>query len=416
MINKERMMADFLEFVKVDTRSKPDAKTLPSTPGQMELAKIVAKKFEGSGIQDIKLTEHGFLFGTIKSNLPPQNKTPTVGFLSHFDTAYEVNGKDVKPQVIRNYTGDDIRLPGNSSLSLSAKDNENLAKCIGHTVITSDGTTLLGGDCKMGISIMLEVAEYFRENPTVPHGKIRFSIVPDEETTLGFQKFNAEEFGVDIAYTLDGTFLGDVDIECINASKAVVTITGNATYPGHGKSEAYLSAIRILGEFITGMTTTPWPDNSEKREPYWWMEEIKGDAGEMRATVFMRDFDVKGLRGQEEKVYKIRDDLLRKYPKAKIEISVSEQYRNYKEYLDKDKRVVEYAKEAMLRCGVKPNPGSIRGTSDAGHLCESGIIATNFFIGMQNLHSFKEWISIEVAEKSAETVIELCKIWSKEKI
>lgn len=415
MINKERILNDFLDFVKIDTSSDPNAKTIPSTPGQMELAKIVASKFEEAGISENRLTENGFLFGTIPSNLPSGKNVPVIGFLSHFDTTYEVDGKNVKPQVIRNYSGDGIEFSGNTSLSITAKENPNLAKCVGHTIITSDGTTLLGGDCKMGIAIMLEVARYFQENQSAHHGKIRLSIVPDEETALGFDKFDVKEFGANIAYTLDGLFLGDMDIESINASKASISVKGNTVYPGYGKG-IYLNTNKILCEFVTEMVNVPWPENSEGKEPYWWIENLKGSSGAAEVTVFMRSFDLDQLSGQATELYKIKDHLLKKHPMVKIEIAVSEMYRNYKEHLDKDKRVVEYAKEAMRNRGITPNPLSLRGGNDACHLCAEGIIATNLFIGMQNFHSLKEWISLEVAEKSAETVIELCKIWGEEKI
>lgn len=414
MINKERMLNDFLAFVKIDTTSALGTGTLPSTPGQMKLAKIIASKFEEVGIKEIKLTENGFLFGTLPSNLPQDKVATAIGFLAHFDTSSSVSGKDVKPQVIKNYQGQDITFSGKPSLALTVKENGNLAKCMGHTIITSDGTTLLGGDCKMGIAIMLEVARCFKENPSVQHGKIRFSIVPDEETTLGFEKFDVREFGVKIAYTLDGSFLGDVDIESINASIAKITVKGNSVYQGYGKG-IYLNASKVLCEFVTEMTAIPWPEDSEKREPYWWAENFNGTSETAAMGVFLRDFDPDGLKKQEIELNKIRDKILKKYPKAKINIAVSEMYRNYKEILNKDKRVLEYAKEAMKSCGIIPNPISVRGGNDACHLCQEGVISTNIFIGMQHLHSFREWISLEVAEKSAETVVELCKIWSKEK-
>lgn len=412
MINTKRLLNNLLTYVKIDTQSVPDATAIPSSPGQLELAKIVANQFEDAGFKEIKLSESGYLFATIPSNLSNNKKVPTIGFVAHFDTAAEVSGKNVKPQVIENYNGQKITFSGNKNICLDPSVETNLKSCIGHTIITTDGTTLLGGDDKAGIAALLELAHYFKDNPKEQHGKIRIAIMPDEETAAGAHKLDLKTFGADVVYTLDGSFMGDIDVESFNGFKAKVTVEGNSAFPGYGKG-VYLSATRVLGEFVAEMPDKLWPENCEKRDPIWWADEFKGGVGQAEMTVYLRNFDLEGIKEQENELNKIKEKLLKKYPKAKISVSVSEMYKNFKEILNKDKRVIEFAKEAVKRAGIAPNPQYVRGGSDACHFCFSGIMSTNIFIGMQQMHSLKEWISLNVIEKSAETAINLAKVWAE---
>lgn len=412
MINKERMLERFLKYVKIDTHAINDIPTTPSSPGQFELAKMVAYELKEIGVKDIVLTDNCFLFATIPSNLSDEEtkKVPAVGFVSHFDTAPEAPGANVKPNVIKDYQGQTIKYSGNPELTLDVKDYPNLKKCIGHTIITTDGTTLLGGDDKAGMAALLELAHYFVEHPEEKHGTVKIGIMPDEETGCGADKMDLKQLGADVVYTLDGSFLGDIDIESFNGFRGKISVEGVGAFPGYGKG-VYLNATKVLSEFVSEMPNDKWPENCAERQPMWWIDEFKGGVGNAEATVCLRAFDVAEIREEEKILDSIKHKLLQKYPKAKININIAESYKNFKKELDKDKRVVEFAEEAMKRVGVAPNRIYVRGGSDACHFCFSGVLSTNIFIGMQNMHSFKEWISLDVATKSAETAIQIPKVW-----
>ncbi|PIR17951.1 MAG: peptidase T [Deltaproteobacteria bacterium CG11_big_fil_rev_8_21_14_0_20_49_13] len=412
MVNKERLLDNFIKYVKMDTRSSHENAETPSSKGQFELAKVVIDDLKQAGLKDIILTKDCCLYGTIPGSIKSSTKIPTVGFVAHFDTTPDVPGENVQPNIINNYQGEKITFTKNSELFLDPAEEINLKKCIGNTIITSDGTTLLGADDKAGISALVELAHYFDDHNDQPHGDIKIGIMPDEEIGVGSEKFNLKEFGADVIYTLDGSFVGDIDIESFNGFKAKVTVQGNAAFPGYGKN-IYLSSSRIISEFVSEMPDELWPENCSDRQDIFWADEIKGGVGSSEMIIFLRSFDLSGIENQVKILHKIKDDLLKKYPKAKINIEVSEMYKNYKNELDKDRRVVDYAIEAMKKIGITPNSQYVRGGSDACHFCFSGVLSTNLFIGMQRMHSFKEWVSLEVVEKSAETAISISKVWAE---
>ncbi len=413
MINRKALVERFLKYVKIDTQAVPEAKTVPSSKGQFELAKLVLEDLKNAGVQELIMKENAFIYGTIPENLSGANKSkkvPVLGFLSHLDTAAEAPGKNIKPQIIENYKGQKITYTGNSELSLSPETEPKLKNCIGHTIITSDGTTLLGGDDKAGLSAIVELANYYKGHPEVQHGKIRIAIIADEELGIGAELVDLKEFGVNFAYTVDGSGLGEIDVESFNGFKGKVKVTGYSAFPGYGKG-IYLNATKVLSEFVSKMSEDLWPENCEKRDPIWWVDEFKGGVGEAELTVFLRNFDLEGIKKQEKMLDKIKDGIQKKYPKAKIAIEIAESYKNYKLELDKDKRVVSYAEEAIKKIGLKPVPVYVRGGNDSCHLCFSGLLSTNLFIGMEKMHSFQEWISLDVMEKAVENLISLCGVW-----
>lgn len=408
MTTKDRLLERFLKYVKVDTKVIPDAPKIPSSPGQLELAKTVVEDLKQAGVQDIKMTEQGYIYGTIPSNA--SHNVPTIGFVTHLDTAAECSGKDVKPQIIKNYEGKDIPLPGNKELTLKVSEEPELKKCVGHTIITTDGTTLLGADDKAGIAAVIEMAHYFKDNPDKKHGKIRIGVMPDEELGIGAEHLDLKEFNADFAYTVDGGGLGEIDTESFNGYKGKVTVEGYAAFPGYGKG-IYLNATKILSDFVAAMQEDMWPENCEGRQGIWWVDAFKGDVAHAEMVVYLRDFDLEGIKDKEKTLNTIKDKLLKKYPKAKINVDIGETYKNYRYELDKDKRVVEYAEEAIKRIGLKPKHNSVRGGNDSCHLCFSGLLSTNLFIGMQRMHSLKEWVSLDVMEKAVENLIALVGVW-----
>ncbi|MBI2341555.1 MAG: peptidase T [Deltaproteobacteria bacterium] len=416
MVSKDLLLERFLRYVKINTQVVPDAGKIPSSAGQFELAKLVADDLKSAGVKNVTLKENAFIYGTIPENLPKKHpargKVPVVGFLAHLDTAAEVSGENIKPRIIKKYNGEKIAFSGNPELTLDPSENHVLAECKGHTIITADGTTLLGGDDKAGIAAIVEMAEYFDKHPETLHGKIRICIIADEEVGVGADVLDLKEFGADVAYTVDGGGFGEIDVESFNGFKGKVAVKGIAAFPGYGKG-VYLNASKVLSEFITKMDDSLWPENCEKRQPIWWIDEVKGSTADAEMAVYLRNFDLSGIEDQKKLLDNIKTATLKKYPKAKIDINISETYKNYRLELDKDKRVVEYAEEATRRIGLKPIHNYVRGGNDSCHLCFKGLISTNLFIGMDQMHSLREWISLDVMEKAVENLIALAGVWAE---
>lgn len=414
MINRKRLLDTFIKYTKYDTKSDPESKQTPSTPGQLVLAKVVAQDLKDAGFSAVEMTEEGFIYATLPENLPTahssKGKVPVVGFLAHLDTASEAPGNDVKARIIENYKGENITFPANSELKLTPDIAPTLKDCIGHTIITSDGNTLLGSDDKAGIAILVELGNYLKEHPEVLHGKLRIGVIPDEEISIGTEKLDLKRFGANFAYTLDGGEMGEIDVESFNGYMGTVTIEGYAAFPGYGKG-IYLNAIQVLSKFIAAMEDRRWPQNAAARDPIWWIQKMEGEVSKATANVYLRDFDVEGIKKQISILEEIKEKILKQHPKAKITIDIKEGYKNYKYELDKAPHVVAYAEEAMKKVGIKPKQNYVRGGNDACHLCFSGLLSTNLFIGMQNFHSLMEWISLDVIEASLKNVVSLIGVW-----
>jgi tripeptide aminopeptidase len=413
-MNTKRMIDNFVKYTKVDTAVKLNTEAVPSSPGQLELAKIVADDLRNAGAKDLEVTEEGFIFVTIPSNLPDshkaKNKVPTIGYLAHLDTSDDAPGKGVKARFIENYKGGEITYPANPELKLNYENAPDLKNCVGHTIITSDGTTLLGGDDKAGLAVLVELIHHYKENPNDLHGKIRLAVIPDEEIGVGAHRLDIKQFGADVAYTLDGGVMGEIDIESFNGFKADLKVEGYSSFPGYGKG-VYTSAMQIICNFVSRMTKTKWPQNAEGREPIWWIQSMSADVGKGEAMLLLRDFDLEGIKKQEAQLKAVRDELQKEFPKAKISVEVKEMYKNYKYELEKDPRVVEYAKEAMKKIGIEPRLNYVRGGNDSAALCFRGLLSTNLFIGMRNMHSINEWNTVETIEGAFKTVVSLSKVW-----
>ncbi|MBT3182557.1 MAG: tripeptide aminopeptidase PepT, partial [Deltaproteobacteria bacterium] len=279
-----------------------------------------------------------------------------------------------------------------------------------HTIMTSDGTTLLGGDDKAGLAALVELVRHYKENKDDVHGDIRIAIIPDEEIGVGTERLDLKKFGCDVAYTVDGGVMGEIDVESFNGFKGKITVDGYAAFPGYGKG-IYINAIQILSKMIAKMEDKRWPQNAAGRDPIWWIHTFTGDVAKAEATVFLRDFELDGIKVQEKLLNQYKDEVLKEFPKAKVNIEVEEMYKNYKYELEKDPRVVDYAKEAMQNIGIEPEINFVRGGNDSCHLCFSGLLSTNLFIGMQNMHSLMEWNTVETIEAAVKTLVSLAKVW-----
>ncbi len=256
----------------------------------------------------------------------------------------------------------------------------------------------------------MELVRHYKENPGDIHGKIRIAIIPDEEIGVGTEKLDLKKFGCDVAYTVDGGVMGEIDVESFNGFKGKIAVEGYAAFPGYGKG-IYVNATQILSKMIAKMEDKRWPQNAAGRDPIWWIHTFNGEVAKAEATVFLRDFDLDGIKTQENLLNQYKDEVLKEFPKAKVSIEVSEMYKNYKYELEKDPRVVDYAKEAMTNIGIEPEINYVRGGNDSCHLCFSGLLSTNLFIGMQNMHSLMEWNSVETIEAAMKTLVSLAKVW-----
>jgi len=259
----------------------------------------------------------------------------------------------------------------------------------------------------------VELAYFLQENPEKLHGDLRLAIIPDEEIGVGAHRLDLKKFGADFAYTIDGGSLGEIDFESFNGFQGKIKVKGNAVFPGYGKG-TYLNAIQVLAEFISDMSPKLWPQYCEGRQGIWWIDKFKGDTAQAEAKIFLRDFEISGIESMKRMLNDLKDIISKKYPKAKIEITIQETYRNYKDHLNKDPRVVEYAKKAIQQAGITPKPNSVRGGNDACGLCANGLLSTNLFAGAHQMHSYLEWTSLEVMQKAVEAIANLAEVWVQE--
>jgi tripeptide aminopeptidase len=401
----------FLSYVKYDTQSSEGSDSYPSTLKQLELSKQLLLELKDLGLEDTEITEHGYVFGTLPSNV--DHKVPIIGYIAHVDTSPDVSGRGVNPVINKNYQGGDIVLKKDSSQVINAKMNPALQNCIGHDIITTDGTTLLGADNKAGIAEIMGAIQYMIENPEIKHGPIRVAFTVDEEVGTGTKYFDTKKFGANYAYTIDGETAGEIEDETFCADTAIIKIKGINVHPGYAK-DRLVNALKIAAHFVDQLPTDRMsPEKTEKREGFLHPHAIKGGVEESEVAFLVRDFDIDGLKEKEKYLEELSQTLEMKYPGSKISVEIKESYRNMKIVLDKHPHVVDYAMEAVERTGLRPVKNLIRGGTDGARLCFMGVPTPNIFTGGHNFHSKKEWISIQNMAKAVETIIHLSEIWAE---
>lgn len=415
---REKLLERFLRYVKIDTQSQEDIEGIyPSTEKQKELSKLLVKELKDLGLEDADMDKYGYVTATLPGNLPEDKnkKVPVIGFIAHVDTSPEVSGKNVNPILHKNYNGGDITFPNDKSQVIQAAENPALKSHIGDDIITADGTTLLGADDKAGIAEIMAALEYLTEHPEIKHGKIKVTFTPDEEVGNGTKYFNVKEFGADYAYTVDGETVGEIENETFNAAVATFTIYGVNVHPGYAKDKL-VNAIRIASEIIQYLNKEPSPETTEKREGYLHPYIIEGGVEKCTLKVLIRDFEKEGMKSKYDTLNNIKDKVSEKYPKARIEIEIKEQYENMRLKIEEHPEVVEYALEAVKRAGVEPKLQIIRGGTDGAKLCFQGLPTPNIFTGGHNFHSKLEWISVQDMGKAVETLVNLVQIWVEKSI
>lgn len=401
----------FLRYVRVDTQADEKSTTYPSTPGQLELGRMLRDELLAMGYADARQTAFGVVHATIPGTVPG---APVVALNAHVDTSPEFSGKGVKPQVIREYPGGDITLPGDSNRVLRVRECPELAAVVGKTVVTTDGTTLLGGDDKAGVAVIMEVARILAAETTIPHGDVKVVFTCDEEIGKGTLHLDPADLGAVVGYTLDGQGTGEVEGETFSADKATITITGVNIHPGFAKGKM-VNAVRLAGLFLERLPRrTLTPETTDARQGFIHPYLIEG--GVPRATIqcLLRDFETPKLSDHAEVIHEVARQLQREYPEAKFEVTVAQQYRNMREGMGQEPRAVPLALEAVRRAGLETRPRIIRGGTDGALLTAKGLPTPNLSCGEHNIHSPLEWVCVEEMEANVRTVIELLKLWASE--
>ncbi|MBP7865119.1 MAG: peptidase T [Acidobacteria bacterium] len=407
----------FLRYVQVHTTSRDDAESYPSTKCQKDLGKMLVKELKALGLEDAAMDRHGYVTATLPSNLPEEAaaNVPVIGLIAHLDTYPMVSGEDVNPVLHENYDGSDLVLPGDPAQVIRVDENKELQDFVGDTIVTSDGTTLLGADDKAGIAEIMAAVEYMVKNPDFKHGAIRIGFTPDEEVGAGTRYFDVEKFGARYAYTLDGDYPGVVENETFCADGAVVKITGKDVHPGYARGKM-VNAVRAAAYFIQLFREAALPETTEKREGYLHPHVIEGNVSEVKVHILLRDFEVEGLADHREWLERACDSVRGRFPGAVVELEVKESYRNMVYKLQEHPQVLEYAVEAIERAGLKPIRKAIRGGTDGARLSFMGLPTPNLFAGGMNFHSKQEWVAVSALRKAVETILHLMAIWREKSL
>jgi tripeptide aminopeptidase len=395
-----------LRYAQLDTQSSETSETFPSTEKQKELSKLLVGELRELGLGDAAMDEHGYVMAT----LPPSvtGKVPVLGLMAHVDTSPEVSGEKVKPQVHSSYDGGPIKL--NDTYTLTPEQSPALRGHVGGTIITTDGSTLLGADDKAGVAEIMTLVERLQADRSIPHGMIRIAFTPDEEVGNGTKFFDVKKFGAEYAYTVDGENPGEVENETFCADSATVTFTGINVHPGYAKDKL-VSAIKAAAQFVELLPPHMAPETTEKRQGYLHPVSIKGSVEETTLKFILRDFEETALKAQQKILADIAAVVRLRFPKVEIKITVEESYRNMRFVLEKDPRPVEYALEAVRRAGLKPELNLIRGGTDGARLCYMGLPTPNIFTGGHLFHSRFEWIAVEGMLGAVETLVQLVQVW-----
>jgi tripeptide aminopeptidase len=401
----------FMRYVQVDTQSDPEATCFPSTEKQKDLSKILADELKAIGLTDVDMDEYGYVYATIPATT--DKNVPVICYCSHMDTAPDCSGNDVKPILHTNYQGQDILLPDDTTQVITTTKYPYLKERIGDDIITASGLTLLGADDKAGVAIIMDLVNYLTQHPEIKHGKIRVLFTPDEEVGRGVEKVDMKKLGAEFGYTLDGGERGALEGESFSADGAVAVIHGISAHPGYAKGKL-VSAIKIAGEFIDALPKTSWsPETTEGRQGYIHPMAIEGQIEKTTVKFIIRDFETALLKEHENRLEAILKETVAKYPGARYEFTVHEQYRNMMDILNDLPHVMDYANEAMLRAGVQPEQHLIRGGTDGSRLSFMGMPCPNIFTGEMAIHSKHEYVSVQDMQKAVDTLVQLAQVWEE---
>jgi len=406
----------FISYVTVDTESDPNSDTTPSTAKQWDLANKLVDELKAIGLEEVTIDENAYIMATLPSNV--EHDVPVIGFVSHFDTTPDFTGANVKPQIVENYDGGDIILNAEQNIVLSPKYFKDLLQYKGQTIITTDGTTLLGADDKAGITEIVTAMEYLVQHPEIKHGKIRVGFTPDEEIGRGAHKFDVAKFGADWAYTMDGSQIGELEYENFNAAGAKITFKGKSVHPGYAKGKM-INSMLIANKFITSLPKNEVPEQTSGYDGFFHVTGITGSIEESVVQLIIRDHDAKKFKKRKKLIKKITDKINRKYKKqfgGDIAIAeVKDQYYNMKEKVTPVFHIVDIAEKAMKDLGIKPIIKPIRGGTDGCQLSYMGLPCPNIFAGGHNFHGKYEYVPVESMKKAADVIVRIAELTAKEK-
>lgn len=400
------VLENLLRYVVINTRSDDKSEVTPSTPSQMELAKLLKKELEALGLTT-ELDDNAYLFGTLPSNIPTEAKT--IAFLAHLDTA-NFNSENVSPRVIE-YKGGDIEL-NEAGKTMTVRDFPNLASYIGQRLVVTDGTTLLGADDKAGIAEIMAALKILKDNPSIPHGEIKVAFTPDEEIGRGPALFDVEKFGADLGYTVDGGPLGELQYENFNAASADVIIQGRSVHPGSAKNKMK-NAILIGCEFNAALPQEERPEHTEEYEGFFHLDEMKGRVEETILNYIIRDHDMNKFLAKKDLMDQTARVLNKKYGEGTVKVTMSDSYYNMKEKIAPHMYIIENAKKAFEMAGVKPKISPVRGGTDGAQLSYKGLPCPNIFTGGENFHGEFEFISVESMEKAVEVILNIISVYAE---
>jgi tripeptide aminopeptidase len=410
----ESVLDRFLRYVKVDTQSDENSDTYPSTAKQLNLSRMLADECRDIGLAEVSLTEFGIVTATVPATV--EHDAPAIALIAHVDTSPEFSGADVKPVLHENYDGSDIVLPGDPSRVVRVEENVALKSLVGATIITTDGTTLLGADDKAGVAAIMAAADWLMNHPEIPHGPIRLCFTCDEEIGRGIDKLDIAGLNAVCGYTLDGEGRGMIDFETFSADGATITVEGINTHPSEGKGKM-VNSLRILSHFLARLPEDDLsPETTDERDGFIHPYVVEGGVAKATAKIILRDFDTAKLTEQAALLESIAEDLRAANPKATITVDVRQQYRNLADGLKSEPRAIPKAEQAMKAAGLEPKLTIIRGGTDGSILTERGLPTPNLSTGEHNPHSPLEWTSKEELETAVNVLVELAKAWSEETI
>jgi len=412
MIDKKHIIDRFISYVTVDTESDPTSNTTPSTAKQWDLANALVEELKHIGLKDVTIDENAYIMATLPSNVPHQ--VPTIGFISHFDTTPDFTGKDVKPQIIENYDGKDITLNQEQNIILSPSYFEDLLLYKGQTLITTDGTTLLGADDKAGITEIVSAMEYLVQHPEIKHGKIRVGFTPDEEIGRGAHKFDVQKFDADWAYTMDGSQVGELEYENFNAAGAVVSIKGKIVHPGYAKGKM-VNSMYIATDYINSLPRLETPEHTQDRQGFFHLYSVKGEVDTTELQYIIRDHDKEHFEARKEMMLKLADELNSQLGEPVVSVEIKDQYFNMREKIEPVMHIVAIAEKAMEQAGIKPLIKPIRGGTDGSQLSFKGLPCPNIFAGGHNFHGRFEYVPVESIQKAVEVIVNIAQLVGAEK-
>ncbi|WP_160032550.1 peptidase T [Paenibacillus sp. An7] len=407
---KKDLIKRLTSYVRVDTQSDENSETCPTTPGQLELGRKLVEELHSIGMQEIRIDDNGYVMATLPSNT--DHDVPVIGFLAHLDTATDFTGKNVNPQIIEQYDGRDITLNEEQQIIMSLEDFPELAGYKGHTLITTDGTTLLGADNKAGIAEIMTAMEYLITHPEIKHGKIRVAFTPDEEIGRGPERFDVGAFGAKYAYTVDGGPLGELEYESFNAAAAKITFKGKNVHPGTAKNKMVNSA-KIAMEFHARLPIQEAPEFTDGYEGFYHLSSVKGDVEETVLNYIIRDFDREQFEARKANLEQIARILQAAYGEERIELKIRDQYFNMREKIEPVKFIVDIAGEAMKQLEIEPHIVPIRGGTDGSQLSYMGLPTPNIFTGGENFHGRYEYVSVDHMEKATQVIIGIVQLFEQ---